>query len=97
MLNSKLIEIIFQVSNDGVAFRYFFPGKPDTTLIIYKELSSFHFDLSTKAFLQPCADARMGWNYSSPSYEEYYKMDIPVGTVSPNQAGWVMPSLFNFR
>ena len=94
---SKLIEIIFQVSNDGVAFRYFFPGKPDTTLTIYKELSSFHFDLSTKAFLQPCADARMGWNYSSPSYEEYYKMDIPVGTVSPYQAGWVMPALFNFE
>ena len=25
--NSKVMEIIFQVSNDGVAFRYYFPGK----------------------------------------------------------------------
>ena len=93
--DSKKIEIIFQVSDDGVAFRYYFPGETDTTLEIYKELTSYHFNLSTKAFLQPCADARMGWSYASPSYEEYYKMDIPVGTASPNQAGWVMPALFH--
>jgi len=93
--NSKIMEIIFQVSNDGVAFRYYFPEKTDTTLVIYKELTSYHFDLSTKAFLQPCPDARTGWSFSQPSYEEYYKMDIPVGTVSPYQAGWVMPALFH--
>jgi alpha-glucosidase len=95
--NSKKMEIIFQVSNDGVAFRYYFPEKTDTTVKIYKELTSYHFDLSTKAFLQPCPDARTGWCFTQPSYEEYYKIDIPVGTVSPNQAGWVMPSLFNFE
>ena len=94
--DSKIIEIVFQVSNDGAAFRYYFPEKTDKKLKIYKELSSYHFDLSTKAFLQPCPDARTGWNFSQPSYEEYYKMNIPVGTVSPYQAGWVMPALFNF-
>jgi alpha-glucosidase len=94
--NSKNLEIIFQVSNDGVAFRYYFPEKTDTTLKIFNEATSYHFDLSTKAFLQPCADARMGWCYASPSYEEYYEKNIPVGTNSPNQAGWVMPALFNF-
>jgi alpha-glucosidase len=93
---SKKIEIIFQVSNDGVAFRYHFPEKTDTTFKIFKEVTSYHFDLSTKAFLQPCADARMGWCYASPSYEEYYENNIPVGTSSPNQAGWVMPALFNY-
>ena len=94
---SKLMEIIFQVSNDGVAFRYYFPEKTDTTIKIFKEVTSYRFDLTTKAFLQPCADARMGWCFSSPSYEEYYKMNIHVGTKAPNQAGWVMPALFNFR
>ncbi|RPI03320.1 MAG: glycoside hydrolase family 97 protein, partial [Ignavibacteriae bacterium] len=92
--NSKIIEIIFQVSNDGVAFRYHFPEKTDTTLRIFKEATTYHFDVSTRAFLQPCPDARTGWCYSQPSYEEYYTMDIPVGTISPNQAGWVMPALF---
>lgn len=92
--NSKKMEIIFQVSNDGVAFRYHFPEKTDTIVKIFKEITSFHFDLSTKAFLQPCPDARTGWCYTQPSYEEYYQIEIPVGTVAPNQAGWVMPALF---
>jgi len=93
--NKKIIEIIFQISNDGVAFRYHCPEKSDQVIKIYKEETSFHFDISTKAFLQPCPDARTGWNYTQPSYEEYYQMNIPVGTVAPNQAGWVMPALFN--
>jgi alpha-glucosidase len=94
--NSKIINIIFQVSNDGIAFRYYFPEKTDTSVKIFKEVTSYHFDLSAKAFLQPCADARMDWCYASPSYEEYYKTNVPVGTSSPNQAGWVMPALFNY-
>jgi len=93
--HSRPMEIIFQVSNDGVAFRYYFPETNETPVGIIKEATSFRFDLSTKAFLQPCDDARMGWSFASPSYEEYYKMEIPVGTPSPNQAGWVMPALFN--
>ena len=92
---AQKLEIIFQVSNDGAAFRYHFPGKTDTTVKIFKEETSFHFDLSTKAFLQPCDDARIGWSYASPSYENYYQMDIPAGTIAPNQAGWVMPALFH--
>lgn len=94
--NKKIIEIIFQISNDGIAFRYHFPEQSDQVVKIYKEVTSYHFDISTKAFLQPCPDARTGWNYTQPSYEEYYQMNIPVGTGSPYQAGWVMPALFNF-
>jgi alpha-glucosidase len=95
--NLGIMEIIFQVSDDGIAFRYYFPGKTTKPLKIFKEITSYHFDLSTKAFLQPCSDARMGWCLSSPSYEEYYNTNIPVGTIAPNQAGWVMPALFNFE
>jgi hypothetical protein len=93
--DSRPLEIIFQVSNDGVAFRYFLPEKSAKKITIYKEITSFHFDNSTKGFLQPCPDARTGWSYSQPSYEEYYQINIPVGTPSPFQAGWVMPALFN--
>lgn len=95
--NSKRMEIIFQVSNDGVAFRYHFPEKTDKTVKIFKEITSFHFDLSVKAFLQPCPDARTSWCYTQPSYEEYYQIGIPVGTEAPNQAGWVMPALFHYE
>jgi len=94
--NLKPMEIIFQVSNDGVAFRYHFPDKTEDKVKIYKEVSSFHFDTSAKAFLQPCPDARTGWCFTQPSYEEYYQIEIPVGTPAPFQAGWVMPALFNY-
>ncbi|MFO7447382.1 MAG: glycoside hydrolase family 97 catalytic domain-containing protein [Ignavibacteriaceae bacterium] len=94
--DSKIIEIIFQVSNDGVGFRYHFPGSSETKLKIWKEVTSFKFNSSAKGFLQPCPDARTGWNFSQPSYEEYYNINIPVGTTSPYQAGWVMPALFNY-
>ncbi len=93
---NKPIAIIFQVSNNGVAFRYFFPEQSQKSVRIYQELSSFHFDASAKAFLQPCPDARTGWCFSQPSYEEYYQLEIPVGTPSPFQAGWVMPALFSY-
>lgn len=91
----KPIQVIFQVSNDGVAFRYHFPGQTDKAVRILRETTSFHFDLTAKAFLQHCPDSRTGWNYTQPSYEEYYQRNIPVGTASPDQAGWVMPALFN--
>ena len=65
--NKKILEIIFQISNDGVAFRYHFPEQSEHVKKIYKEVTSFHFDISTKAFLQPCPDARTGWNYTQPS------------------------------
>ncbi|HOT97695.1 MAG TPA: glycoside hydrolase family 97 catalytic domain-containing protein [bacterium] len=93
---AQTLKIIFQVSDDGVAFRYHFPEKTTAKVRIYRESTSYHFDPAAKAFLQPCADARMQWCYSSPSYEEYYNLDIPVGVVAPNAAGWVLPALFNY-
>jgi alpha-glucosidase len=93
--NAKPMDIVFQVSDDGVAFRYSFPGKTDTTLKILKETTSYHFNRSAGAFLQPCQDSRTGWCNTQPSYEEHYSKNIPVGTSAPNKAGWVMPALFH--
>ncbi len=94
--NQKSYEIIFQVSNNGVAFRYYFPGKTVDKVKILNEISSFHFDVSAMGFLQPCPDARTGWCFTQPSYEEYYQLEIPVGTPAPYQAGWIMPALFKY-
>ncbi|MBN2348792.1 MAG: glycoside hydrolase family 97 catalytic domain-containing protein [Bacteroidales bacterium] len=93
--NLEKINIIFQASNDGIAFRYYFPEKKDTAIKIYKEVTSYHFNNTATSFLQPSPDARMEWHFTTPSYEEYYKLNKPVGTVAPNQAGWVMPALFH--
>jgi hypothetical protein len=88
------MDVIFQVSDDGVAFRYFFPGTPGETLKIKEEVTSFHFPAEAKAWLQPMSVAKSGWARSNPAYEEYYQKEIPVGTPSPLGAGWVYPALF---
>jgi hypothetical protein len=88
------MDIIFQVSNDGVAFRYFFPETNRETRRLTEEVSSFHFTAGTRAWLQPMAVAKSGWEKVNPSYEEYYEKEIAVGTPSPTGAGWVYPALF---
>ena len=92
----KIMEVIFQISDDGVAFRYHFPGRKGDTMRVEKEYSSYHFPADTRAFLQPKAIAGTGWQQTNPSYEEAYLQDIPVGTPSP-LAGWVYPSLFKLQ
>lgn len=89
----KKMDIIFRLSNDGVAFRYSFPWIKNKETII-EEHSSFAFDKKAKAWLQPMSEAKTGWEKCHPSYEEHYLQDIPVGTASPLKSGWVYPALF---
>lgn len=88
------MDLIFQVSNDGVAFRYFFPDADATVRRLSAEVSSFHVLPGTRAWLQPMSVAKTGWESVNPCYEEYYAKDIPAGTRSPTGAGWVYPALF---
>ncbi|MBC3541789.1 glycoside hydrolase family 97 catalytic domain-containing protein [Rufibacter sediminis] len=88
------MDVIFQVSNDGVAFRYYFPGQASGIKKITQEITSFKFPESAKGWLQPMSDAKTGWSETNPSYEEHYLKGIPVGTPSPIKAGWVFPALF---
>jgi alpha-glucosidase len=87
------LDIIFQVSNDGVAFRYYFPDTSSDVRFITEEKTTFHFPSDAVAWLQPMSHAQTGWEHSNPSYEEHYQKEIPVGTASP-RAGWVFPALF---
>lgn len=88
------IELTFQLSDDGVAFRYHFPRRSDTVHRITAEVSSFSFHPGTRAWLQPMQEAKSGFAQSNPAYEEYYERDVPVGTPSNFGAGWVFPALF---
>jgi hypothetical protein len=88
------MDVAFRVSNDGVAFRYVVrdPGLPHKKFVV--EATSFVFDKSATAWLQPMSVAQTGWKNTNPSYEEHYQREIPVGTKSPLGAGWVFPALF---
>ena len=92
--SAKKMDVIFQVSNDGVAFRYYFPEKETGIKTITEEKTSFHFLTGTKAWMQPMSVAKSGWEHTNPSYEEYYQKEIDAGTPSPSPAGWVYPALF---
>ena len=92
--DGKKMDIIFQVSNDGVAFRYFFPETSAEIRTLTADASSFHFQADTKAWLQAMQTAKSGWVKTNPAYEEFYQKEIPVGTPSPLKQGWVYPALF---
>src|SRR5699024_6234843 len=88
------MDIIFEDSNEGVAFRYYFPGATADKRMIAEEITSFNFPGGAKAWLEPLANVKTGWSKSNPSYEEYYKQNVAVGTPAPYEAGWAYPALF---
>jgi len=90
----KQMDIVFRVSDDGVAFRYYFPWVKGETQTITQEFSSFVFNKNARGWLQPMSEAKTGWEHCNPAYEENYLQNIPVGTVAPLKSGWVYPALF---
>ena len=92
--DGRRLDVVFQVSDDGVAFRYEFPEKSADVRTVSAEATSFRFPAETKAWLQPMSVAKTGWVKTNPSYEEYHQMEIPAGTPSTLGSGWVFPALF---
>ena len=93
--SGEKMDVIFHVSNDGVAFRYYFPGKSNDIKKIKSEASSFNFPEGTKGWMQIMTDAKTGWNHDQPSYEQNYRQEIELAEIPANHAGWVFPALFN--
>lgn len=93
--DKQRIEMIFRVSNNDIAFRYYLPQTGSTArCIIEKELSGFNFPSHTKTFLTSQASPMIGWEHTKPSYEEEYVPDEPIGTVSHYGIGYTFPGLF---
>lgn len=89
--NKALVEIIFRAYNDGVAFRYRFPGKSTDQHKVMDESTTFSVPGGGKAWIHP-----YDWNSRlKPSYEQYCENEIEIGSGSPNPKGWAYPMLFN--
>jgi Glycoside hydrolase 97/Glycosyl-hydrolase 97 N-terminal/Glycosyl-hydrolase 97 C-terminal, oligomerisation len=88
------MDIVFNVSDDGVAFKYKFPETSGDVKYITDEKTAYNFKPSAKAWLQPMSKAKTGFAKTNPSYEEHYQMDVPVNTASPIGEGWIYPALF---
>lgn len=92
-LDGKELDVIFRVSDDGVAYRYGLIGSGECT--VFKEYGNFVFPRETKCYMTPLSKPKSGWAKTNPSYEEHYVYNIPVGSASPIGNGWTYPALFN--
>ncbi|MFV8388788.1 glycoside hydrolase family 97 catalytic domain-containing protein [Flavobacterium sp. LB1P71] len=91
------MDIIFQLSRDGIALRYHFPETSTAIKKIVEEKTTYNFETTTKAWLQPMSKAKTGWKETNPAYEEHYAMGVPVNTKPAIGEGWVYPALFNLN
>ena len=66
----RRLDVVWQVSDDGAAFRYVFPERDEVAREVRDEVSSFRFPEGTKAWLQPMAVAKTGWKRTNLSYAE---------------------------
>ena len=81
--------LIVRVYDDGAAFRYVFPDTDESIHTIDAELTEFAVP-EGKAWIHP-----YDWNSrKKPSYEQFARCGIPVGTRSPKEQGWAFPMLF---
>lgn len=98
--DSVKFSILFQVSNNDIAFRYLIPRqtidkKEYKRARILSELSSFNFPDGTTTFISPQIGPESGWEQTKPSYEESYSADAPMTTPSQFAHGYILPALFH--
>ena len=91
----ELMEVIFQVSANDIAFRYRInPPKPDTKVcVITEEVTGYVFREGTTSFLSPMMGPMSGFARTTPSYETDYRADEPLGRNGDGH-GYVFPALF---
>ena len=93
--DKKLLNVVFRVSNDNIAFRYEIPeaGVP-LALVVEKETTGFNFPKEAKGFLTPQSKSMVGFARTKPSYEEGYKIDQEISTRKAYGLGYTFSGLF---
>lgn len=87
--NKKPLNIVFEVFNEGVGFKYEFPDSSDRIHTVVEELTEFAMP-DGNAWIQPY-DTLNTW---SPAYEYGYSEKMAIGTEPPLTTGWGFPALF---
>lgn len=92
--SGEKMNIIFRVSNDGVAYRYEFSDTSDDIKKITDETGTYNFLPGTKCYTSIMSEAKTGWEHVNPGYEEHYQQGVAIENLPFNTAGWVYPALF---
>ena len=92
--NKKIYDVIFQVGDNDIAFRYHVYAQGDTRcLVVKEEATSYQLPEGATSFLCPQMRPMSGFARTAPSYETNYALDVPVGTQRSN-LGYTFPCLF---
>ncbi|MDE3066878.1 MAG: glycoside hydrolase family 97 catalytic domain-containing protein [Verrucomicrobiota bacterium] len=92
--NGAPIEMDLAASDEGVAFRYRFPGTNRTVRIIRSEQTGFTLPTNARGWLQPFHAA----GPYTPAYEDFYFHVAPDDPPPDSRApavGWAFPALFH--
>lgn len=90
----KQISVLFQVSNNDVAFRYELPVWGERlSCVVEKESTGFRFPSHTKSYLSPMMKPMTAFARTAPSYESGYEMAVSLES-NTSRYGYVFPGLF---
>lgn len=91
----RKMNIIFQVSNNNIAFRYeVLPMGERLSCVVEKEATGYKFPSQTTTFLSQMMSPMTGFARTAPSYESGYEADAQMKP-SRNNEGFVFPGLFH--
>ncbi len=90
----KIYDVVFQVSNRDVAFRYgLYLQKETLCCVVLKEATGFAMPQGTTTFMCPQSKPMGGFARTSPSYETGYTVDDATGKNGWGE-GYTFPCLF---
>jgi hypothetical protein len=93
--DGKQIAVLFQVSNNDIAFRYELPKWGETrACVVTKEATGFRFPSFTRSYLSHMMRPMVAFARTSPSYESGYEADYPMER-NQSEEGYVFPGLFH--
>src|SRR5690606_15854333 len=88
------MDIVFQVSNNDLAFRYELPIWGERrSVVVQEEITGYRFPGHTTAFLSNMMTPMTAFARTAPSYEAGYRADFPIQKAKSNE-GFVFPALF---
>lgn len=93
----QIYDVIFQVSNRDIAFRYkLYPQKETLCCVVLKEATGFAVPQGTTTFMCPQSKPMGGFARTSPSYETGYTPDDAIGKNGWGE-GYTFPCLFRMN
>lgn len=89
--DGKQVEMIFRLFDEGLAFRYIFPGNSEEKVTVKSEVTGFAINEGADGWMSAYQSATP---WGNPGYENDY-LAVKAGTASPEKVGWAFPLFFN--